>query len=267
MFYYFPWLFILWNVLKLHSYSIFAKSLINNSPSLLFKPLILTKTSLLPPWTHTCLDYASGCTSLLLQIVLPGRQYADLSFPKWWTCRLHMLEHFARGLGQRSDPSTFDKLRQHFSGQRAWFCSNNWQPWPQRLFYSRPSGAYEFDYTPRTRLGIVNQGIYAREWVGILGTSLVQINKVDTHPPLPISLLNQHNICHPLKVLDLPYVASIQELLSLFSDDEMLIYIEFSSPLNHRFDLFIYGKPTSHLFLYLSKASGFIFKFLGNFFL
>ena len=44
-------------------------------------------------------------------------------------------------------------------------------------------------------------------------------------------------------VLDVPYVANIQEIPSLFSDDEGLIFIEFSSPLNHKFDPFIHGEP------------------------
>jgi len=79
--------------------------------------------------------------------------------------------------------------------------------------------------------------------VGKNGTSLVQISEVDTHLPLPVGLLYQHYICQPLMVLDVPYVANIQEIPSLFSDDEGLIFIEFSSPLNHKFDPFIHGEP------------------------
>jgi len=76
----------------------------------------------------------------------------------------------------------------------------------------------------------------------ILGTSLEQISEVNTHPSLSVGLLYQHNICQRIRVLNLPYVASMKELLSFLSDDEAFVFIEFSSPLNHGFDLFIRGK-------------------------
>jgi len=89
---------------------------------------------------------------------------------------------------------------------------------------------------------IIHQGINARKWVGVLQAGLVEVCEVDAHPPLPTSLLHQHHVRQPLWVLNLPNVASAQQLLCLFSDDLTPFIIELSSSLADRSDLGVHGE-------------------------
>jgi len=66
---------------------------------------------------------------------------------------------------------------------------------------------------------IIHRSVNTGNRVGILRTSLVEVCEVDAHPPLPANFLYQLHVRQPLRVLDLPDMASLEQLLCLFSDD------------------------------------------------
>ena len=66
-----------------------------------------------------------------------------------------------------------------------------------------------------------------------------------THPPLPIGLLHQDHICQPLRVLNLPYVASVQQLLRFFLDDPPSFFIELPPSLANGLDLGVHGEAVA----------------------
>jgi hypothetical protein len=54
-------------------------------------------------------------------------------------------------------------------------------------------------------------------------TCLVETCVVDAHPKLLIGLRDDHKIGQPLRVVDLPYEASIKQVLDFFTDEVLLL--------------------------------------------
>jgi hypothetical protein len=54
-------------------------------------------------------------------------------------------------------------------------------------------------------------------------TYLVETCVVDAHPKLPIALRDDHRIGQPPRVVDLPYEASVEQLLDFFTDKVLLL--------------------------------------------
>jgi hypothetical protein len=54
---------------------------------------------------------------------------------------------------------------------------------------------------------------------GVFGTCLVEICVVNAYPKLPVGLCDDHRIGQPLRVVDLPYEASIEQLIDFFTDE------------------------------------------------
>jgi hypothetical protein len=58
-------------------------------------------------------------------------------------------------------------------------------------------------------------------WEGkkVFGICLVETCVVDAHPKLPVGLRDDHGIGQPPRVVDLPYEASVKQLLDFFMDE------------------------------------------------
>jgi hypothetical protein len=61
--------------------------------------------------------------------------------------------------------------------------------------------------------------IYAREWIRVFWTCLIEIGVVDAHPKLPVSLRDDDRIGQPHWVVDLFDETSLQQLADLFMDE------------------------------------------------
>jgi hypothetical protein len=57
----------------------------------------------------------------------------------------------------------------------------------------------------------------------IFGACLVEASVVDAHPKLPVGLADDNRVGQPAWVVDLPYEASIEELLDFFTDEVLLL--------------------------------------------
>lgn len=68
------------------------------------------------------------------------------------------------------------------------------------------------------------------QWKAVLRTCLVQINKVYAYLPLPISLLDQHNIGKPCLVINALYKPNFQKLIDLYLDSLIVFRVK-NSPL------------------------------------
>jgi hypothetical protein len=53
----------------------------------------------------------------------------------------------------------------------------------------------------------------------IFGTCLIETCVVDACPKLPVSLWDDHRIDQPPRMVDLPYEASVEQLLDFFTDE------------------------------------------------
>jgi hypothetical protein len=58
--------------------------------------------------------------------------------------------------------------------------------------------------------------IYSWEGKRVFGTCLIETCVVDAHPKLPVGLRDNHKIGQPPRVMDLPYEASVEQLLNFF---------------------------------------------------
>ena len=92
-----------------------------------------------------------------------------------------------------------------------------------------------------TRL-TVHQSVNIGQRVGVYRTCLVEVCEVGARPPFPTSFLHQHHVRQPLRVLNLPDVASPEQLLCLFSNDLTPFVIELSPSLANRSDLGVHGE-------------------------
>jgi hypothetical protein len=63
------------------------------------------------------------------------------------------------------------------------------------------------------------------------GTCLVETYLVDAHLKLPVGLRDDHRIGQPPRVLDLPYEASVEQLLNFFTDEVLPLNGLLSRPL------------------------------------
>jgi hypothetical protein len=53
----------------------------------------------------------------------------------------------------------------------------------------------------------------------VFETCLIETCVVDAHPKLPVGLRDNHKISQPPRVVDLPYEASVEQLLNFFMDE------------------------------------------------
>jgi hypothetical protein len=67
--------------------------------------------------------------------------------------------------------------------------------------------------------GRIHDLIYSWEGKRIFGTWLVETCVVDAHPTLPIGLRDDKRVGQPPRVVDLPYEASVEQLLDFFTDE------------------------------------------------
>ena len=103
------------------------------------------------------------------------------------------------------------------------------------------------------KLSSVNTG----QRVGVLRTGLFKVCEVDAHPPFPTSLFYQHHVRQPLRVLNLPDVASPKQLLYLFFDDLTPFVIKLLPSLANRSDLGVHGETmTQEVRIYARHVRG-----------
>jgi hypothetical protein len=68
----------------------------------------------------------------------------------------------------------------------------------------------------------------------IFGACLVQTGVVDAHPNFPASLGNNKRVGQPPWVVDLPYEASVKQLLEFFMDEVLPLNVLLSGLLLYR---------------------------------
>jgi hypothetical protein len=61
--------------------------------------------------------------------------------------------------------------------------------------------------------------VYSWERKRVFGTCHIETCVVDAYPKLPILLRDDHRIGQPPRVVDLPYKASVEQLLDFFTDE------------------------------------------------
>jgi hypothetical protein len=79
--------------------------------------------------------------------------------------------------------------------------------------------------------------VYSWERKRIFATCLVETCVVDAHPKLPVGLRDDHRIGQPPGVVDLPYEASVEQLLDFFTDEVLSLNGLLSGPLLDRSDI------------------------------
>lgn len=62
------------------------------------------------------------------------------------------------------------------------------------------------------------------EW--ILWACLVQAGIIDTHPPFPTFLSNEYKLGHPFGVVDFSDESSSEELVDLFSNGLVFLFVK-----------------------------------------
>jgi hypothetical protein len=65
--------------------------------------------------------------------------------------------------------------------------------------------------------------VYSWDGKRVFRTCLIETCVVDAHPKLPIGLRDDHRIGQPPRVVDLPYEASVEQLLDFFTDEVLLL--------------------------------------------
>jgi hypothetical protein len=61
--------------------------------------------------------------------------------------------------------------------------------------------------------------IYSWKRKRIFGACLVETGVVDAHPKFPTGLGDDNRVGQPLRVVDLPYEASVEQLLEFFTNE------------------------------------------------
>jgi hypothetical protein len=66
--------------------------------------------------------------------------------------------------------------------------------------------------------------IYSWKGERVFATCLVETRVVDAHPELPTGLRDDNRVGQPPRVVDLPYEASLKQLLDFFTDEVLPLY-------------------------------------------
>ena len=77
--------------------------------------------------------------------------------------------------------------------------------------------------------------INTRQWIAILGASLVQISEVYTHSPFAIYLLNHYHIGKPIQIMDFSNKLCCNQLLDHILNSIVSLGGEYSFLLLHKF--------------------------------
>ena len=88
----------------------------------------------------------------------------------------------------------------------------------------------------------IYQGVDAGQRVRVLRARLIQVREVHAYPPFSVRLFHQDDVGKPLRVLNLPDVASNQQLLRFVFHHLLSFLIELSPSLAHGADCGVHAE-------------------------